>query len=195
MSIINKPNDFSPNTTISSSEVNANFDTIYNDYNGGITAANLATDSVTTAKIADSNITTAKIADANVTSAKLAEAFFRGRLQTDNSNSIASSAPTGLTVQHGFVQILGDGSSSISQTVTFPVAFTQVYTVIATFNGATATDSTPGTTLRDFEVDSGTVWARATGISTTTAIVGVGSSATFANTRYYSISWMAIGTV
>ena len=31
MGIIAKPNTFSPSTTISSSQVNANFDTIYND--------------------------------------------------------------------------------------------------------------------------------------------------------------------
>lgn len=72
MSIVNKPYTFSPNTTAASSQVNANFDTLYNDYNGGISAANLATDAVTTAKIADSNVTTAKIADGAVTAAKLA---------------------------------------------------------------------------------------------------------------------------
>lgn len=71
MSVIAKPYTFSPNTTISSSQVNANFDTLYNDYNGGIAAANLATGAVTTAKIADSNVTTAKIADDNVTAAKI----------------------------------------------------------------------------------------------------------------------------
>lgn len=74
MSIINKPNTFSPNTSISSSQVNSNFDTLYNDYNGSISAANLASNSVTTAKIADANVTTAKIADSNVTTAKLADA-------------------------------------------------------------------------------------------------------------------------
>lgn len=72
MSTISKPNTFSANTSISSSQMNANFDTIYNDYNGGISSANLATDSVVTAKIADSNVTTAKIADSNVTTAKVA---------------------------------------------------------------------------------------------------------------------------
>lgn len=72
MGTVNKPNDFSANTTISSSEVNDNFDTIYDEFNGNIAAANLATDAVTTAKIADSNVTTAKIADSNVTTAKLA---------------------------------------------------------------------------------------------------------------------------
>lgn len=72
MSIIAKPYTFSPNTTASSSQVNSNFDTLYNDYNGGISAANLATDAVTTAKIADSNVTTAKLADGSVTASKLA---------------------------------------------------------------------------------------------------------------------------
>ncbi len=74
MSTIVKPNNFSPNTSISSSAVNDNFDVIYNEFNGNISAANLATDAVTTTKIANSNVTTAKIADGNVTTAKLADA-------------------------------------------------------------------------------------------------------------------------
>jgi len=73
MTVIAKPNTFSPNTTISSSDMNDNFDTLYNDYNGSIAAANLAASAVTTAKIADSNVTTAKIADSNVTTAKIAD--------------------------------------------------------------------------------------------------------------------------
>jgi hypothetical protein len=71
MAIISVPNTFSPNTTISSSEINANFTEIYDEFNGNIAAANLATDSVTTVKIADSNVTTAKIADDAVTAAKI----------------------------------------------------------------------------------------------------------------------------
>lgn len=73
MSTINKPHEFSPNTTASSSQVNDNFDTIYNEFNGSISAANLASNAVTTAKITDSNVTTAKIADSNVTTAKIAD--------------------------------------------------------------------------------------------------------------------------
>lgn len=72
MGTISKPYDFSANTTISSSQVDSNFDTIYNEFNGSIAAANLATDSVTTAKIADSNVTTAKLADGSITNAKVA---------------------------------------------------------------------------------------------------------------------------
>lgn len=68
MSTISKPYTFSPSTTASSSEVNADFDTLYNDYNGNINASNLATGAVSTAKIADDAVTGDKIADAVVTS-------------------------------------------------------------------------------------------------------------------------------
>lgn len=74
MGTIAVPNTFSPNTTISSSQVNSNFSTIYNEFNGNIAAANLATGAVTTAKIADSNVTTVKLADGAVTATKLASA-------------------------------------------------------------------------------------------------------------------------
>lgn len=42
MATISLPNTFSPNTTILSASVNSNFTTIYNDYNGNITNANIA---------------------------------------------------------------------------------------------------------------------------------------------------------
>jgi hypothetical protein len=71
MSNIAKPYTFSANTVISSSQMNSNFDTIYNDYNGSIGASNLATDAVTPAKIADSNVTTAKINADAVTATKI----------------------------------------------------------------------------------------------------------------------------
>jgi hypothetical protein len=42
MSIISNPYTFVPNTLIQSAQVNADFSTIYNDYNGNITNANIA---------------------------------------------------------------------------------------------------------------------------------------------------------
>lgn len=42
MSVVTKPNTFSAGATIIASEHNDNFDTIYNDYNGNITNANIA---------------------------------------------------------------------------------------------------------------------------------------------------------
>lgn len=42
MATISKPNTFTAGTVIVASEHNSNFDTIYNDYNGNITNANIA---------------------------------------------------------------------------------------------------------------------------------------------------------
>ena len=95
MSIINKPNTFSPNTTIGSSQVNSNFDTLYNDYNGSISAANLASNAVTTAKIADANVTTAKIADGAVTNAKVETDFKNGWINTGGTHSVATGYNSG----------------------------------------------------------------------------------------------------
>jgi len=69
--IIVKPNNFAASTPAVASQVNANFDVIYNAFNGNIDSNNLATNSVVTSKIADNNVTTAKINDAAVTTAKI----------------------------------------------------------------------------------------------------------------------------
>lgn len=52
MTIITKPNTFTPGATILSSEHNSNFDTVYDDYNGNITNANIKS----TAAIADTKL-------------------------------------------------------------------------------------------------------------------------------------------
>jgi hypothetical protein len=97
MSNISKPNTFSSNTAISSSQVNANFDTIYNDYNGGISATNLATGAVTTAKIADANVTTAKIADDAVTPDKMDFGAQASAIGVTNGTTTSTSFVTTLT--------------------------------------------------------------------------------------------------
>lgn len=58
MALVNKPNTFTAGATIIAAQHNSNFDTIYNDYNGNITDANLATNAaITDTKLAQ--ITTA----------------------------------------------------------------------------------------------------------------------------------------
>ena len=68
MATITKNHTFTAGTTILSAEVNANFDTIYNDYNGGITNANISG----SAAIADSKLaqitTASKVSGAALTS-------------------------------------------------------------------------------------------------------------------------------
>lgn len=72
MALINRPNTYTNATPAVASQVNDDLDTIYDEFNGAIDSANLATDAVATAKIAASAVTTVKIADLNVTTGKLA---------------------------------------------------------------------------------------------------------------------------
>lgn len=203
MSIIAKPNNFSPSTTASSSAVNDNFDTIYDEFNGNVgtanlsdsavTTAKLADSNVTTAKVADSNVTTAKIADANVTSAKLAEAFVRGRFQSLTTNS----APTGLTLQHGFSFIQGTGANTAEKTITFPTAFSAISNVFITPLGLTS-GSDP-TAITSFNVaDNGNIRSHHCYNITNSQFVcrvTLDSSATLASNLRAGFSWIALGTV
>lgn len=84
-------------TTIDAADVNGPLNTIYDDYNGGISSVNLATDAVTTTKIQNSAVTTAKIADNNVTNAKLAT----GAGEPGGAWTTWSPTWTGLTVGNG----------------------------------------------------------------------------------------------
>lgn len=95
MGTISKPNTFSPNTTISSSDVNDNFDTIYNEFNGSISAANLATGAVVTAKIADDAVTVDKIADNAVTTSQILNgAVTANKLGTGATNTTVATSET-----------------------------------------------------------------------------------------------------
>lgn len=71
MAIANRPNTYTSDTTIVPAQVNDDFDTLYDAFNGGIDDTNIATSGITTDTIADSNVTTAKIADNAVTTAKI----------------------------------------------------------------------------------------------------------------------------
>jgi hypothetical protein len=66
MAIITKPHTFSPGAVILSTEHNSNFDTVYNDYNGGITNANISA----TASIAASKINLSSVAQTITLSAQ-----------------------------------------------------------------------------------------------------------------------------
>lgn len=140
MAIVNKPNTFSGNTTISSSQINSNFDTLYNEFNGSISAANLADDAVTSAKLADNAVVTANITDANVTPAKLVAGTGTSwawqswtptwtNVTISSSTVVAKYLQTGKTV-NCLLAITGAGSFAVSGSMilTAPVNISSNYT-------------------------------------------------------------------
>lgn len=172
MGLIIKPTDFTASTTIVSSEVDDNFDTIYDEFNGAIDSANLATDAVVAANISSNAVTTVKVLDANITSAKLAESFFRGRFQAITSNS----APTGLTSQWGWSFIPGTGADEATKTITFPTAFAAAPTFVsATCLGFTTTTPSAITEFTS-ETGSGPFSITISDITTTTMLVQIARS-------------------
>lgn len=155
-----------------------------------VTTAKITDVNVTTAKIADSAITTAKLNDGAVTSAKLAEAFFKGRKQASTTNSDVS----GLKFMHGWGFIQGNGATGMSETVTFPTAFSSPPVVLISQLSAAATASgTPA------DVDAfNTGWASATGamtedITSSSFLAVLRASAVHSSSFYFGYSWIAIG--
>lgn len=119
------------------------------------------------------------------------------RTQTDNSNSISSATTNGLFMQHGWGQMLGNGSVTMNESVTFPTTFSTVMGVAVSVMGVTGADSTPGSSVTDFE-SSFTAFPAMTmpsGISNSgfTAVYTVQSGNSFNSSRYYAYSWIAWG--
>lgn len=68
MSTITNPFTYSPNTTILSAQINSSFSTIYNDYNGGITNANIsASAAIAGSKLASPLVLSGKLQINNTT--------------------------------------------------------------------------------------------------------------------------------
>lgn len=139
--------------------------------------------------IDDNAILARHILDGVVTSPKLAEAFVRSRYQSNTTNS----APTGLTIQHGWGFMLGDADDTTTEAVTFPVAFTTLYSIQVSALGSKSGSDPSGIT--DFS--SQTMLASAMAPSTTgfTALVADYDGTAIASTVRVGYSWIAIGVV
>lgn len=179
--------------TADASDVATPLNTIVSEFNGNIDNANIKTGAaIATSKLAtDAGIVTGMLADGTVTSSKLAENFLRGRLQANTTNT----APTGLTLQHGWGFIVGDTTTKIEETITFPTSFASAPIVLVSYLGAAST-TTPSA-IGDFTSDPATV----VGI-TANDIIGASfqvhlftASGSFGNSNAWGYTWVAIGTV
>ena len=101
MALITKPNTFSAGATIIASEHNSNFDTIYNDYNGNITNANIS---------ASAAIVDTKFAQLTTASKVSYSALVSGSnaLDENKGSDIASATTTDIGAATGnFVDVTG----------------------------------------------------------------------------------------
>lgn len=136
------------------------------------------------------------LANSSITSDMLVEAFAKGRRQDDNSNTISDSTKSGLLIQYGWCQIIGNATRDIRQNITFDTAFSEK-PVILTGNMA-ALASAYGTDIAGLTgFDSTSNSASPVSHSTTgfTMVLRKESGGTFSATTYYGASWIAIGTV
>lgn len=85
--IVTKPFTFSNGQVADAAQVNSDFDTIYNEFNGNITGANFADNAITSSKIAAGSITSSHIVDGTITSADIANS-------TISSDDLADSSVT-----------------------------------------------------------------------------------------------------
>lgn len=79
MGVITKPTTFTDGTIPTAAQFNGDFDTIYNEFNGNISTANLADNAVTTSKISNDAVTSAKFADSAITTAKINDSAVTSR--------------------------------------------------------------------------------------------------------------------
>lgn len=175
----------SDGSTADVSDYNGPINTIVNEINGNLDNDNIdAAAAIAGSKLANDSIPGTKIAT------------YKVRYQTDDANSIANGTSNIGYIQAGYAQVIGNGATDVSTTITFPTAFTKIYSITATFLGATAADSTPGATILDFEVAGGAVaTVNLEDLTLTTVVAHVVSTATLAATRYFAVSWQAIGEI
>jgi hypothetical protein len=191
MGTIARPNTYTANTTIEPSEVNDDFNTIYNEFNGAISSANLATDAVTTAKIADSNVTTIKIADANVTVDKMAATMGAGTAGTGawdswtptlsgitigNGTVVAKYIQIGKTVIAAFTFTFGSSSTMGTGIVSLPVTASANYTVTKNDLGSAVMDDAGTNYIGIVRLETTTTVRPIVGVANATYLSGAGLS-------------------
>ncbi len=146
--LITKPNTFTPNTIIRSSEVNANFDTIYNEVNGNLNNANIA---------ASAAIEATKIQGTAIVS------------NASSSQSITSIlGVTGTTTINGGLYV----SSTTNYLLLSRMTTTQRNAITSPQNGAMLYNLTAG----QFEVYEGGAWVGISpvGVTATSSFSGKG---------------------
>lgn len=170
----------SSNVTVSASDVGL----------GNVDNTSDATKNSATATLTNKTLTTPTIAQINNSSGVKLQLD----TQTDNSNSISSAQTSGVRMQFGWGQVVGNGASTITDSVIFPTAFTTVYGVVATLMGNSSGAASDATGLNQSYTSTTAFIANAYAPTTTGFSVGLSrSSGVFNTSTYYGYSWIAWG--
>jgi hypothetical protein len=117
-------------TGVNAAATNTPLSTIYNDYNGNITSANLAANSVTTTQITDDNVTDAKLVNGKVYRRQGGSASDWDTVGTTTYDT----SGTDIKIQSGTIF-----NNAAPKTITFPVAFTNKPLVIVSVSSINTT--------------------------------------------------------
>lgn len=179
MAQISKSKTWVDTEAVYAADLNQNFDDIYNEFNGSITADNLSDNAVTAAKITAGAVTPVKGPD-------LAKIVNR---KDNNTNNTVSNQ----LIQYGWGFIAGTGAAYASETVTFPVAYDTA--PIVTVTGLGRKDGSDPAAITEFNLDTDTI-PHLFNISTTGFSVTIESMSATAmpSGRRLGYSWIAIGT-
>ena len=112
------------------------------------------------------------------------------RVQLDTTNSIQNSK-----IQTGWTQILGNGTTSITKTVSFPASFTTVLSTVCSPLGYKS-GGTAATAIGDFNtaLAGNQAVISITGITTTQFTLTVTTVSGIFGSAYHGFSWIAMGT-
>lgn len=111
--------------------------------------------------------------------------------QNDDNNTPATAVQEDVLIQYGWQQIVGNGTTSISAAVTFPVAFANTPIVVA---GGLSAHTAVATDIDDLASVQADMNAIANTVSNTGFTLNLNRSSAFGATAYYAGSWIAIGT-
>ena len=113
--------------------------------------------------------------------------------QDASSGAITDSLnKSGVSIEFGWNQVTGAAAASVTQTVTFPRAFSSILFVIASFIGAK--NNSAATSIGDTSGLARAI-ADATAVTITgfTAVIKNGDNTNLTATMRYAYSWIAIG--
>jgi hypothetical protein len=117
---------------------------------------------------------------------------YRNSYQTDNNNAISNVNSTALKIQYGWGQMLGPGTSTMSELVTFPVAFTTILGISVSWIGF----KSGGTVATDITQFGSAIGGGNLIQSQSPTVAGFTMSATSTGTfgaAYHGYSWLAWG--